>query len=269
MSVLLQISDPHFGTEQSPVVEALASLSREQHPDLVVLSGDITQRATPVQFRAARAFVDRLGVPFLAIPGNHDIPLFDLSARLLNPYSRFQRAFGSVLEPIHDSPDLLVLCVNTTRWYRHVNGEVSKAQIDRVASAFAQASSRQLRVVVVHQPVAVMRAADAHDRLRGYELALPQWSSAGCDIVMGGHIHLPYVKALPGLPRPVWAVQAGTSVSSRIRDGMPNSVNIVRCGAASPDGCSLVEQWDFAAASDTFVRSTVTEITPVRQPIAA
>lgn len=264
--MLLQISDPHFGTEQTPVVEALVALSRDQHPDLVVLSGDITQRAKVEQFRAARTFMDRLGVPFMAIPGNHDIPLFNLSARLFNPYARFRRAFGAALEPMHDTPELLVLCVNTTRWYRHVNGEVAMAQIDRVAAALTQASSRQLRVVVVHQPVAVMRAGDVHDRLRGYERALQRWSTAGGDIVMGGHIHLPYVKPLPSLPRPMWAVQAGTSVSSRIRDGMPNSVNIVRCGTDAPDGCSLIEQWDYAGGRSAFVRSTVTEITPVRQP---
>jgi len=264
VSVLLQISDPHFGTEQLPVVEALASLSREQHPDLVVLSGDITQRATHDQFRAARTFMDSLDVPFLAIPGNHDIPLFDLSARLLNPYSRFSRAFGNALEPMYESADLLVLCVNTTRWYRHVNGEVSVAQIDRVAAALAQAGAGQLRVVVVHQPVAVLRAADAHDLLRGCALALPRWAEAGCDIVMGGHIHLPYVAALTNLPRPLWAVQAGTSVSSRVRNGIPNSVNIVRCGNDAPAGCSLIEQWDYAAAEGAFVRSTVTEIKAVQ-----
>ena len=269
MSVLLQISDPHFGTEQTPVVEALASLSREQQPDLVVLSGDITQRATQDQFRAARAFMDRLGVPFMASPGNHDIPLFNLSARLFSAYARFHRSFGTALEPVYDAPDLLVLCVNTTRWYRHVNGEVSRAQIDRVAAALMQARSRQLRVVVVHQPVAVMRAGDVHDRLRGYDRALQRWSTAGGDIVMGGHIHLPYVKSLPGLPRPMWAVQAGTSVSSRIRDGIPNSVNIVRCGSDAPEGCCRVEQWDYAAQLNAFVRSTVTEITPVRRTSAA
>lgn len=269
MSVLLQISDPHFGTEQLPVVEALVSLSQEQQPDLIVLSGDITQRATQEQFRSARAFLDRLAVPFLAIPGNHDIPLFDLSARLLNPYSRFRRAFGDVLEPMHDAPDLLVLCVNTTRWYRHVNGEVSPAQIDRVGAALRQAHAGQLRVVVVHQPVAVLRAADAHDRVRGYALALPRWADAGCDLVMGGHIHLPYVAALPNLARPMWVVQAGTSLSSRTREGIPNSVNIVRCGDHAHAGCSVIEQWDYAAASNAFVRSTVTEIKAVRQGIEA
>lgn len=263
--MLLQISDPHFGTEQTPVVEALAALSCEQHPDLVVLSGDITQRATADQFRAARRFMDRLGVPFLAIPGNHDIPLFNLSARLFNPYAGFRRAFGTALEPMHHARDLLVLCVNTTRWYRHVNGEVSMAQIDRVAAALMQASPRQLRVVVVHQPVAVMRAGDVHDRVRGCERALQRWSTAGGDIVMGGHIHLAYVKLLPSLPRPMWAVQAGTSVSTRVREGMPNSVNIVRCGTDAPDGFSVIEQWDYDARRNAFVRSTVTEITPMRQ----
>src|ERR1035437_3656295 len=101
MSVLLQISDPHFGTEQPPVVEALAALSRQQRPDLLVVSGDITQRARPGQFRAARAFIDRLDAPVLVSPGNHDIPLFDLYARRHHPYARYRDAFGDELEPVH------------------------------------------------------------------------------------------------------------------------------------------------------------------------
>ena len=92
MTLLLQISDTHFGTEQPPVVEALVRLAHEQAPDLVVLSGDITQRARRKQFRAARAFVDRLGVAVtLAIPGNHDIPLFDVAARLFYPVCELQQ----------------------------------------------------------------------------------------------------------------------------------------------------------------------------------
>src|SRR5512139_230131 len=101
MTVLLQVSDPHFGTEQAVVVDALAALARQQRPDLVVLSGDITQRARPAQFRAARAFADRLGAAVLAVPGNHDIPLFDLWTRLRRPYARYMAAFGTDLEPVH------------------------------------------------------------------------------------------------------------------------------------------------------------------------
>jgi 3',5'-cyclic AMP phosphodiesterase CpdA len=262
MSVLLQISDPHFGTEQSPVVEALVALARQQRPDLLVLSGDITQRARPAQFRAARAFIDRLGVPVLAVPGNHDIPLFDLWTRLRRPYARHIAAFGSDLEPVHCSTDLMVVCVNTTRAWRHKHGEVSGLQIDRVARTLAGAGASQLRVVVVHQPVAVTRAEDVPNRLRGHAAALHRWSAAGADLVMGGHIHLPYVMALHGLARPMWAVQAGTAVSSRMRKGVPNSVNLLRCGADSSPGCCLIEQWDFSAADQAFARAEVTEVRP-------
>jgi len=119
VSVLLQISDTHFGTEQGVVVEAVVMLAHQQRPDVVVLSGDITQRARPAQFLAARAFVDRLGAPLVAVPGNHDIPLFDLWARMRRPYARYSAEFGTDLEPVHRSPELLVVCVNTTRPWRH------------------------------------------------------------------------------------------------------------------------------------------------------
>lgn len=265
MSVLLQVSDTHFGTEQPAVAEALVALSRQQRPDLVVLSGDITQRARRAQFRAARAFMDRLGAPFVAIPGNHDLPLFDLWTRLRMPYARHTEAFGAELEPVHSSPGLFVVCINTTRPWRHTHGEVSAAQIERVAELMAGASEDQLRVVVVHQPAAVMRAEDASNLLRGHAAALLRWAAAGADVVMGGHIHLPYVLALPGLARPMWVVQAGTAVSTRVRRGVPNSVNLLRWGAHASDGCCLVEQWDFSAAEQAFVHAAVTKLRPARQ----
>lgn len=264
MSVVLQISDPHFGTEQPQVVEALVTLARLQRPDLLVLSGDITQRAQPAQFQAARAFMDRLGAPFLAIPGNHDLPLFDVWTRLRRPYARHSAAFGAELEPLYSSPDLMVACVNTTRAWQHKNGEVSAQQIDRVARLLANATPAQLRVVVVHQPVAVTRAEDAPNLLRGHAAALQRWAAAGADLVMGGHIHLPFVLALHGLARPLWAVQAGTAVSSRVRAGLPNSVNLLRWGADSAPGCCQVEQWDFSAAECAFVRAAVSEVRPDR-----
>jgi 3',5'-cyclic AMP phosphodiesterase CpdA len=260
MSILLQISDPHFGTEQPEVVDALLKLTQQQRCDLVILSGDITQRARAKQFAAARTFVDRIGAPVLAIPGNHDIPLFNLWARLRHPYARHIAAFGNDLEPTHSSHDLLVVCVNTTRAYRHKNGEVSSQQIERVATRVAHATDQQLRVVVVHQPVAVTRDEDIPNLLRGRETALERWAMAGADIVMGGHIHLPYVLALPDLARPMWAVQAGTAVSSRTRQGAPNSVNLLRCGADSTSGDCLVEQWDYSNVAEGFICAAITEL---------
>ena len=266
MTVLLQISDTHFGTEQAPVVAALQALSRAQRPDLLVLSGDITQRARRAQFDAARAFVDRLGAPRLAIPGNHDIPLFDLFARLLHPYAGHRAAFGDDLEPEHSSADLLVVGVNTTRWYRHENGAVSARQIERVAERLTRATPGQLRIVVVHHPVAVPDAGDAHNLLRNRNAALRRWSESGADLLMGGHIHLPCVIPLPELARPMWAVQAGTAVSSRVRDGQPNSVNLLRWGRDAPAGRCVIERWDCGARGPEFVRATALEVTPARLP---
>lgn len=264
MSTVLHISDTHFGTERASVVEALVRLAGQQQPDLVVLSGDITQRAQATEFRSARSFVERLGVPVLSIPGNHDIPLFDLWTRLSRPYARYMAAFGSDLEPVHTSHDLMVVSVNTTRSWRHKQGEVSSDQIDRVARLFADAGDTQLRVVVVHQPVAVTRAEDVQNLLRGHAVALSRWSTAGVDLVLGGHIHLPYVLELQGLVRPMWAVQAGTAVSSRVRKGAPNSVNVLRWRLeTSPRGCQI-EQWDYSDAETVFVRGAGTEVCPAR-----
>lgn len=264
MTVLLQVSDPHFGTEQPTVVDALTELARQQRPNLVVLSGDITQRARPSQFRAARAFTDSLGVPVLAVPGNHDIPLFDLLARLRSPYGPYSVAFGTDLEPVHRSAELLLVCVNTTRPWRHKDGEVSALQIDRVARLVEHADPAQLRVVVVHQPIAVTRAEDEPNRLRGHAAALRRWAEAGADLVIGGHIHLPYVMPLQGLARPLWVVQAGTAVSSRVREGVPNSVILLRWGADASPGCCRIEQWDYKADDRAFRLAKVSEVRPDR-----
>ena len=250
MKRLLQISDLHFGTEKPEVMAALTALAHAKKPDVLVVSGDITQRATAGQFSQARAFCDQLNIPaMVSVPGNHDVPLFNLFLRLARPYARYQRAFGQLLEPALSTPELCLVTVNTTRWWRHKNGEVSAVQIQRVCEQLGNAGAQQLRVVVVHQPVYVQRPQDEHDRLRGWQAAVCAWAEAGADIVMGGHIHLPYVQdmslAVTAIKRRIWCVQAGTAVSLRIRREAPNSVNLVEY-APEPGGvrCS-VERWDF------------------------
>jgi 3',5'-cyclic AMP phosphodiesterase CpdA len=255
---LLQVSDAHFGTERAEVVEALVELSREVRPDLLVLSGDLTQRARRSQFEAAAQFVKRLATPHvLAIPGNHDIPLFDLRARAFDPYGAYRRAFGDELEPRYRSEDCLVLGVKTTRRYRHVDGEISEEQRQRVASSLRAASPGQLRVVVTHQPVAVPRPSEAANVAHGAEAAVRTWHDAGADIILAGHIHLPFVLPLHetfGLERHLWAVSAGTAVSSRTRYDAGNSVNVLETRGGRR--CQL-EQWSYGETTGLFVRSAM------------
>lgn len=256
MTVLLQISDTHFGTEQLPVVEALLRLANELQPTVVVLSGDVTQRARRSQFDAASEFVKRISKSaFVAIPGNHDIPLFNVVARLFYPYAGFERVFGTNLEPEWQGSDAMVLCVNTTRASRHKDGEVSAEQILRVSKRLATATKQQLRIVVTHQPVHVLRGSEIHNRLHGHREAIDAWSDAGADIIMGGHIHLPFIAPLhehfTELRRRCWVVQAGTAVSSRVRARHPNSVNVI----TREDSKSVrAERWDYSVELDEFHR---------------
>lgn len=270
MSVLLHLSDTHFGTEQPPVVEAIVAMAIELEPDLVVFSGDITQRARRKQFAAARRFLDRLRAPALVLPGNHDIPLFNLWARALHPYAGYARQFGADLAPSWESPDVLVVGIKTTRRYRHKNGEVSEDQTARVVERLRSAKPGQLRIVVTHQPVHVIGTHDASNVLRGAAAAVEAWSAAGADLVLGGHIHLPFAVPLreryPNLPRPMWIAQAGTAVSARVRHEAPNSVNVVRNLPASAETRYTIERWDYRATTSDggrgeFSRVGVTEAT--------
>ena len=257
MSALLQISDPHFGTEQPPVVDALLKLANDIAPELIVMSGDLTQRARRAQFQAARAFCDRLPpAPRIVLPGNHDIPLFNVLARLATPYGGYRRAFGDDLEPHYGSDNFAVIGINTTRPYRRVDGEISNAQIERVSQRMQTSPRDCIRIVVTHQPVHVIKDKDEKNVVHGHEPAVRAWAQSGVDVIMGGHIHLPYVRPLSerfgDLPRRIWAVQAGTAVSHRVRHSAPNSVNVLRAVSKEPLICE-VERWDFHAASSEFV----------------
>jgi 3',5'-cyclic AMP phosphodiesterase CpdA len=249
VSAILQISDTHFGTETPAVVEALLRLAGELCPDLLVLSGDVTQRARASQFRAAADFLKRMPVPHrLVLPGNHDIPLYNLLGRIFSPYGNFQRSFGSDLEPVFESQDLLVVGVNTTRPTRHTVGEVSPRQIEAVVRRLKGASVEQLRVVVAHQPVRATRDSDVKNLLRNRQSAVHAWALAGADLILGGHVHLPHVRPLREvheLPRPVWSVLAGTAVSHRVRGDVPNSVNLIRYRKEDEPRNCTVERWDY------------------------
>jgi 3',5'-cyclic AMP phosphodiesterase CpdA len=276
MTSVLHISDTHFGTETRPVMDALVRIAQEKKPELLVLSGDVTQSASTAQFRAARTFIDRLGISSrIVIPGNHDIPLMNLPARLFSPFGRHKRVFGSQLEPMFSSQELLVMGVNTTRWYRQRDGEVALEQIERVAHVLEHASEHQLRVVVVHHPVAVTKQQDQQHLLHGHASAVRVWTQAGADLILGGHIHLPFTVPLhrrfEDLSKTAWAVQAGTAVSSKTRPEAENSFNLIHYSSGQgPDGqgiggqgiggqgigqkrrSAIVERWDYVALQKRF-----------------
>lgn len=249
----MQVSDTHFGTEEPPVLDALVRLAAEQRPDVALLTGDITQRARPEQFEAAARFVVRLAAPHtLVLPGNHDVPLFDLPMRLLAPYAGFRAVFGPVLEPRLRAPGLWVAGLRSTRRWRHQHGQLSTAQVQEAAAFLAEAPAGTLRVVATHHPLAALESADRNHVLRGAAYALSAWQAAGVDLVMGGHIHRPYFLPLApatGGGKRLWVAQAGTAVSRRLRPGTRHSVNLLRRAAG---GNWRLERWDHDPARAAF-----------------
>jgi hypothetical protein len=141
------------------------------------------------------------------------------------------RALGPTLEPVHESPQWLVIALNTTRPWRHKHGELSAEQVQRVAQRLRRATTAQLRVVVVHQPIAMIRDEDRID----------------------------------GLARRMWVVQAGTALSSRVRPEAPNSVNLIRWGEGLPAGRCVVERWDYAVGVGGFAKVSEVEVPTERR----
>ncbi|MFM2345532.1 MAG: hypothetical protein RL654_285 [Pseudomonadota bacterium] len=271
MSRLLHLSDPHFGTERPGVLDALERLVACTRPQVLVLSGDITQRATATQFARARAWLDRLPVPHrLVIGGNHDIPLFDLAERLRHPYRRLGAAFGPEREPQLDLPDWRVLALDTTRWWRHRDGTLSRAQIARAAGALQAAAPGQIRVVVTHHPLQVTRTSDEVHRPTRHREALAAWADAGADLLLSGHVHLPAVVPVASAPQTthrIWSIQAGTAVSRRLRAGIPNTVMLLE--ALSDEGRDRLcrcETWQCPPEGGAFrcVASQQLALSPLR-----
>lgn len=253
-ALLMHVSDTHFGVERPPVCAALHRLAQAQKPDVLLLSGDITQRARPDQFAAARTFLDSLGIPARVIlPGNHDIALLNLPERLFAPYRRYRRAFGAAHDAVFDADGVRIVSVDSTRAYRHIDGELSADQIAMVSKALDGAPPDALRIVMLHHPVAVTRLDDQHNRVHGHAVALRRWRADGADLILGGHIHLPFVRRLGGDGlRAAWTVQAGTAVSQRTRPEADNSINLIRCATGQSSRCGIVERWDYNTSIDRF-----------------
>lgn len=266
VSLVLHLSDTHFGAEDPQALEALIALVLRERPQAVVATGDITQNAATAEFAAATRFFARLACRHqLVVPGNHDLPLWNLPLRLLAPYAAFRQTFGDELEPRLRTPGLWVAGLRTTRRWRHHEGTLSQAQVLESAQWLALAPAGTLRVVALHHPVAAARDdeddADSPAVLHGAADAVAAWADAGVHLVLGGHSHLPGFLPLARSgavsaaeqhtgSAPMWAVQAGTAVSRHLRGRHSQAVNLLRRVGATG---WRVERWSHAPEAAKFM----------------
>jgi 3',5'-cyclic AMP phosphodiesterase CpdA len=246
MRTIAQISDLHFGRHIDTVAEDLLASIAKKHPDLVVLSGDFTQRARHAEFVEARRFLARIPQPKLVVPGNHDVPLYNLFGRFLTPFAKYHHYVTPLGVPadLFVDEEMAVLGLNTARRFTAKNGRVSQAQIARIARTFSELPRETFKVLVTHHPLGVP-TGEAEVELAGRSgPALATLSQAGVHLLLSGHHH----RALSGhagsdigSTGSVVMVHAGTAISSRMRGGEGNTYNLI--GIAGERLVVTVMEW--------------------------
>ncbi|HEX6280570.1 MAG TPA: metallophosphoesterase family protein [Pyrinomonadaceae bacterium] len=231
MRKIAHISDLHFGAADELVAERLLECVVKLEPDLLIVSGDLTQRARTEQFEQAKAFLDRLPQPQLIVPGNHDVPLYNVYDRFVNPLEKYERIITNQLEPFISDDEIAVAGINTARSLTIKGGRIGSNAVERLRDKMAQFPERMLKVVVTHHPFDVPDGEDEDDIVGRAKESLPMLAKAGADVFLAGHLHKSHIGVSARRYRlddgyTALIIQAGTAISNRER-GEENSFNIL------------------------------------------
>ena len=247
MPRLVHLSDLHFGAHDEELVDAVERQVDELKPDLVVVSGDFTQRAKTEQFREACLFLERLqdhGHEVLGVPGNHDVPLYDVLRRFLSPLARYRRFIDDSLCPFVELPGIAVLGINTARSLTFKDGRINQDQVAFIRDTFSRTPRDAFRVLVTHHPLFALEVGDEITPAIGrQELALDAIQEAGVDMLLAGHNHHASTHSASDLVTRAGSalvVQAGTATSTRVRD-QDQSFNTI--DVADADVTITVNAW--------------------------
>jgi 3',5'-cyclic AMP phosphodiesterase CpdA len=231
MRTLVHLSDLHFGRTDSRIITPLIETVRGLAPDLVTVSGDLTQRARSHQFRAAKAFLDTLPSPQIVVPGNHDIPAHNLVARFLQPLDKYKALVTSDLQPVYTDEEMIVIGVNTARSLTIKGGRINDEQIAAIQQQFRQLDDRVTKIIVSHHPFDLPEGFDEDDLVERADVAVRVLAELGVDLFISGHLHVSHTgqtaKRYRTSGHSALVVQAGTATSTRGR-GEANSFNVIR-----------------------------------------
>ena len=227
---IAHLSDIHFGGEEKQAVEAAVAELAENKPDLTVVTGDLTLNGLPEEFRAARDWLHRLPTPLLVTPGNHDTPYWNIPLRALTPFERYERYIGPAPVSAYDAPGVSARMLNSARGAQ-LRMDWSKGAIDlRRLRNLGWSSVAPLKLFACHHPLIDLPEAPVPGRTRGGVAAAAILAEQKVDLVLTGHVHVPFAMSLPNAPWSSYALGAGT-LSVRTR-GTPPSYSVI---TAEPD----------------------------------
>lgn len=250
MRTLVHLSDLHFGRVDRRILPPLISAVAAAKPDLVVVSGDFTQRARVRQFKDAARFLADLPQPRLLVPGNHDVPLYDLMRRWLAPLRRYRRYITQDLAPFYADEEIAVVGVNTARALTFKNGRINQVQLAAVTERLATYGAGVTKIIVTHHPFhvpdpVVPGAKPVHSVVGRAEMAIAGFLRSRVDMILSGHLHVSHIgrtaQRYPMPGRSALLIQAGTATSTRKR-GEVNAFNVVRI--ARPEAAVACMVWD-------------------------
>jgi 3',5'-cyclic AMP phosphodiesterase CpdA len=231
MRTLVHLSDLHFGRVNPALLEPLVQIVNELKPDLVAVSGDLTQRARSHEFREARAFLDRLPQPQIIVPGNHDVPLHNLFTRFLHPLDKYRHYITDNLESFFVDAEMAVAGVNTARSLTIKGGRINQLQVARVREKLCPLPDEVVKIVVTHHPFDLPEGFYERDLVGRAEMAMHSLAECGADLFLAGHLHISHTghsaKRYKIHGHSALVVQAGTASSTRGR-GEVNSFNVLR-----------------------------------------
>lgn len=255
MRTILHLSDLHFGRVNPSLIDPLISIVKEIGPDVVAVSGDLTQRARSYQFQQARSFLDALPKPQIVVPGNHDIPLHNVFARFLEPLTKYKRYITEDLQPAYEDEEVVIVGVNTARSLVFKGGRINETQVGRLREKFCSLGSGVVKVVVTHHPFDLPEGYDERDLVGRARMAMTGLAECGADLFLAGHLHVSHTghtKRYNIRGHSALVVQAGTATSTRER-GEANSFNILRIAYPS----ITVEKFAWDSLKGSFAVSTV------------
>lgn len=231
MRKLVHLSDIHFGRIDYAIVEQVIVKINKLNPDLTVVSGDLTQRARSEQFREAKDFLDKLPKPQIVVPGNHDVPLYNVFDRFFSPLEKYKKYITEDLEPFYRDEELAVIGINTARSLTIKDGSISTEQIAEIRERMCSLDHKMLKIVVTHHPFDLPEGFDEEDIVDNADKAMPQIADCGADVFLSGHLHVSRISHTANRykldsGRNALVIQAGTATSTRGR-GEANSFNFV------------------------------------------
>jgi len=256
MRTLIHLSDLHFGRIDQTLIQPLVAVIEQIQPNVIAVSGDLTQRARREQFQAARAFLSALPFPQIVVPGNHDVPLYNVPARFLHGLKRYRRYISADLEPFYADSEIVVLGLNTARSLTFKGGRINAAQIAHTQERLRPFGDDVIKIIVTHHPFDLPEQYARHALVGHAHMAMERLVTSRVDVFLAGHLHISHASPtslrINSSGRSAILVQAGTATSTRSR-GEVNAFNVIRIQKAE----IIVERFAWQHERQIFVASVM------------